>query len=466
MKKYNLLLLTLLVGITIWWLPTPQGLSKQAWQLFAIFVATIFGMIAKPMPMGAVAFTGLAAVVLTKTLSFEMAFSGFSNDSIWLIVFAFFIARGFVKTGLGMRLSYFFILILGKSSLGLGYGIVASDLMLAPAIPSSTARTGGVLLPIIEALAKAYQSEPYDKSAAYMGTYLIKVAMQSSCVTSAMFLTAMSANPLIVDIAADFGVEITWGSWALAAIVPGLISCLIIPYFMYIFYPPTIKNSPNAPNLARKHLQKMGNITRNEWIMLIVFALLIFLWMFAKDLGILPAVSAMVGLILLLITNVLTWEDIRKEEGAWETLIWFAILLMMATQLNKLGFTVWFSEVLVDQVQGFDWTVGFFILSLTYLYSHYFFAGNLPHVGAMYAMFLSVAIGLGTPPALAALVLGFFSSLFSGLTQYSCGPAAILFGAGYVKIGIWWKVGFIMSVINVIIWLGIGSIWWKILGIF
>ena len=84
----------------------------------------------------------------------------------------------------------------------------------------------------------------------------------------------------------------------------------------------------------------------------------------------------------------------------------------------------------------------------------------------MYAMFLSVAIGLGTPPALAALVLGFFSSLFSGLTQYSCGPAAILFGAGYVKIGIWWKVGFIMSVINVIIWLGIGSIWWKILGIF
>lgn len=460
-----MLLLTFFVGLSIWLTPVPSGLDPTAWKLFAIFVGTIFGMIAKPLPMGAVAFTGLGVVVITGTLPFEIAFSGFSNESIWLIVFAFFIARGFVKTGLGMRLSYLFIYLLGQSTLGLGYGVLASDLLLAPAIPSSTARTGGVILPIIEALAKAYKSEPYNESSAFMGTYLVKVAMQSSCVTSAMFLTAMSANPLIVNIASDFGVEISWGSWALAALLPGLVSCLIIPYFVYKFYPPLIKHSPEAPKLAKKKLQTMGKISTNEWTMLLIFGMLIVLWMFAKQLAILPAVTAMCGLILLLIANVLTWDDIRKEEGAWETLIWFAILLMMATQLNKLGFTTWFSEILVNQVQGFDWTIGFLVLALTYLYSHYLFAGNLSHVGAMYATFLSVSIGLGTPAPLAALVLGFFSSLFSGLTQYSCGPAAILFGAGFVRLTTWWKVGFLMSVINIIIWLGLGSLWWKFLGI-
>ncbi|MEC7840010.1 MAG: anion permease [Chlamydiota bacterium] len=460
-----MLALTLLVGLSIWITPPPQGVTVQAWHLFAIFVATIFGMIAKPLPMGAVAFSGLTVVVLSKTLPFATAFSGFSNQSVWLIVFAFFVARGFIKTGLGMRLSYLFVFLLGKSTLGLGYGVVVTDVLLAPAIPSSTARTGGVILPIIKALARAYDSKAYDPSSALMGTYLMKVAMQSTCVSSAMFLTAMAANPLIVDIASGFGIEITWGSWALAAIVPGLISSALMPWIVYKMYPPEIKQSPEAPNLARAKLAEMGPVSRNEWVMLGTFIMLIFMWMFAQNLDIKPAVSAMFGLVILLVTEVLTWDDIRKEEGAWETLVWFAILMMMATQLSQLGFTTWFSEVLVAQVHGFDWYVGFTVLSLTYLYSHYLFAGNLSHVGAMYATFLGVSLGLGTPPILAALVLGFFSSLFSGLTQYSCGPAAILFGAGYVRLATWWKVGFVMSVVNVIIWLGIGSLWWKLIGL-
>lgn len=462
--KYILLALTLLVGTAIWLTPPPAGVTDQAWHLFAIFIATIFGMVAKPLPMGAIAFSGLSVVVITKVLPFSVAFSGFANQSVWLIVFAFFVARGFIKTGLGSRLSYFFMYLLGKKTLGLGYGIVASDLILAPAIPSSTARSGGVILPIIKALAQTFNSKANDPSSRLMGNYLIKVAMQSSCVTSAMFLTAMAANPLVVDIAAEYGVEITWGSWAVAAVVPGIISCLIVPYVIFKLYPPEIKESPDAAEMAKRNLSEMGKVSQNEWIMLGTFLTLIFLWIFSKDLNIEPAVSAMFGLVVLLVTNVLSWDDIREEASAWETLIWFAVLLMMATQLGKLGFTTWFSDQLVEQVQGYHWHVGFLILSLTYFYAHYLFASNLAHVGAMFGTFLGVAIGLGTPPMLAALILGFFSSLFGALTQYSCGPAAILFGAGYVNIKSWWRIGFVISVINIIIWLGVGGVWWRVLG--
>jgi divalent anion:Na+ symporter, DASS family len=462
--KYMSLGLTLLVGVALWFTPAPTGVTDQAWHLFAIFIATIFGMVAKPLPMGAVAFCGLAVVVITKVLPFDVAFSGFSNQSVWLIVFAFFIARGFIKTGLGSRLSYFFMYLFGKKTLGLGYGVVLSDLVLAPAIPSSTARSGGVILPIIKALSHTFNSKANDESSTLMGNYLIKVAMQSSCVTSAMFLTAMAANPLIVDIAAEYGVEITWGGWALAASVPGIVSCIVLPYVIYKLYPPEIKESPDASAMAKRNLTEMGKVSRDEWIMLGTFLMLIGLWIFSKDLDIKPAVSAMFGLMILLITEVLTWDDIKNEASAWETLIWFAVLLMMATQLGKLGFTSWFSDQLVGQVQGYHWHIGFLILSLTYFYSHYLFASNLAHVGAMFGTFLGVAIGLGTPPMLAALVLAFFSSLFGALTQYSCGPAAILFGAGYVRIGSWWRIGFIISVINIIIWLTVGGFWWKFLG--
>lgn len=462
--KYAMLGITFLVGALLWITTPPEGVSVQAWHLFAIFIATIFGMIAKPLPMGAMALVGLAAVVVTKTLSFEVAFSGFSNNSVWLVVFAFFVARGFIKTGLGTRLSYFFMLLLGKKTLGLGYGIVATDLLLSPAIPSSTARTGGLILPIVEALAKSYNSEPHDGTSKRMGAFLIKIAMQSSCITSAMFMTSMSANPLIADIARDFGVEITWLGWAVACIVPGLVSLAIVPLLIYWLYPPEIKESPDAPSIARAMLFEMGPMKRVEWIMLATFALLLVLWIFAQPLELLPAITAMLGLVLLMLAGVLTWDDVRNESGAWETLIWFAALLTMATQLSKLGFTGWLSTVLVGQVENLDWTWGFLLLSLTYFYSHYLFASNLAHVGGMYATFLGVAIALGAPPGFAALLLAAFSSLFGALTQYSCGQAALLFGSGYVRITTWWQSGLLISFVNIFIWIVIGGAWWKLLG--
>lgn len=462
--KHIFLALTLFVGALLWLTPPPVGVTEQAWHLFSLFIATIFGMIAKPLPMGAVAFSGLALVVLTGTLPFEAAFSGFSNASVWLIVFAFFIARGFIKTGLGSRLSYFFMVLFGRKTIGIGYAVAVSDLILAPAIPSSTARSGGVLLPILKALSRAFDSRANDPSSERMGAYLITVAMHSSCVTSAMFLTAMAANPLVVDIALEFGVEISWGSWALAASLPGLASLALLPYLLFKLSPPEVIESPGAPLLAREKLAEMGSLSRDEWVMLFTFLLLIFMWIFSSDLAIIPAVSAMFGLVILLVAEVLSWEDVRNEASAWETLVWFAVLLMMATQLGKLGFTSWVSDQLVVQVAGFHWHVGFLFLALGYFYSHYLFASNIAHVSAMLSTFLAVSIGLGTPPMLAALLLGFFSSLFGALTQYSCGPAAILFGAGYLSLKRWWKIGFIISAVNCAIWLSLGALWWKLLG--
>jgi DASS family divalent anion:Na+ symporter len=83
----------------------------------------------------------------------------------------------------------------------------------------------------------------------------------------------------------------------------------------------------------------------------------------------------------------------------------------------------------------------------------------------MYAAFLSVAVAIGTPPLLAALVLGFASNLFSSLTHYGSGPAPVLFGSGHVDLGVWWKLGALASVINILIWLVAGGLWWKLLGL-
>ncbi len=454
-----------LVAVALWFLPVPAGVDPRAIHLLAIFVGTVLGIMLKPLPMGAVAIIGISATAATRTLSIGDALTGFSNSVIWLIVLAFFISRGFVKTGLGARIAYLFMARLGRRSLGLGYGLVATDLLLAPAIPSNTARAGGVIFPILQSVASAYGSRPDDGTARRIGAFLTKVAFQGTVITSAMFLTAMAANPLAAELARDQGVILTWAGWALAASLPGLVSLLLVPYLIYRVYPPQVVETPGASRMAHERLQEMGPVSRSEWVMLACFVFLLTLWILADVLSTHTTVTAMLGLVLLLVTGVLTWDDILRETGAWDTLVWFAALVMMASFLGQLGLIPWFSNRIAGLVGGRAWQGAFLILGLVYFYSHYFFASNTAHVSSMYAPFLAVALALGTPPLLAALVLAFFSNLFSSMTHYGTGPAPVLFGAGYVDVSDWWRIGLLVSVVNITIWVAIGGLWWKVLGL-
>lgn len=459
-----LLLIPLVIGIALWLVPPPTGVARPAWHLFAIFVATIIGIMLEPLPLGAVAIIGIAATVLTGTLSIAESLSGFSNPTIWLLVIAFFIARGFIKTGLGERIAYRMISVLGRKTLGLSYALIATDLVLAPVIPSNTARGGGVIFPILRSVARAYGSDPEHGTERRIGAFLVKASFQGIVVTSAMFVTAMAANPLAVELAADQGVEISWGTWALAALVPGVLSLLLVPWFLYRMDTPEITETPRATEMAARKLAEMGPVKPSEWVMLATFAMLISLWILGGPLGVHITTTALLGLSVLLVTGVLSWEDVLRETGGWNVLVWFAALVMMASYLNTLGLIPWFSEQVAVSVQGRGWLIAFPVLSLVYFYSHYFFASNTAHVSSMYAPFLAIAIVLGTPPMLAALVLGFFSNLFSSMTHYGTTPGAVLFAAGYVGIVDWWKSGFLVSLLNIAIWLAVGGLWWKVLG--
>jgi divalent anion:Na+ symporter, DASS family len=157
------------VGLAIWFLPVPEGVKPDAWHLLAIFVATIVGVIAKPLPMGAVTVMGIVATILTGILEPADALSGFSNPTIWLIVMAFFISRGVIKTGLGSRVALFFVSRLGSRVIGVSYALALTDLILAPATPSNTARAGGIIMPIVRSISATYGSEPNSPSSRRVG---------------------------------------------------------------------------------------------------------------------------------------------------------------------------------------------------------------------------------------------------------------------------------------------------------
>jgi len=453
------------VGAFLWNLPIPKGLSEPGWHIFIIFTLTIFTIIAKPLPMGAVALIGLTISMLTETIPIKDAFEGFSQSIVWFVVVALFIAEGFKITGLGRRIGLFFTALLGKKTLGLSYGLISTDLLLAPLIPSVTGRVAGIVFPILQGIAESFGSLPNSPSSKRMGQFLTLTAFQGTVITSAMFMTAMAANPLLAALSAKENLTITWGTWALAAVVPGLINLILMPLVIYALYPPEVKSTPDAAQFAKSQLQVLGKLKSSEWIMIGTLALLLTLWIFGNTLHVDAAVAALIGLGILLITQVISWDSLLKLTIAWETFIWFSVLLLFAAQMSNLGVIQWFVTLVETLFVGYDWKISFPLLVLLYFYTHYFFASSTAHVAAFYIPFLLLAKGLGTPPYLAMFVFIFASNLFGGITHYSLSPAPLLFGVGYVPLKTWWKVGFIISVLNIIIWASVGPIWWKILGL-
>ncbi len=465
MGKWKSFLLVMLIGAAIWFVPVPAGLKPQAWHLLAIFVATIIGIILNPLPMGAMALIGITVCALTKTLTVPEALSAFADATIWLIVCAFLFARSFIKTGLGSRIAYLLMRSIGDSTLKLGYVLCISDLILAPATPSNTARGGGVLYPIVRSLGSAFDSEP-GPTARRVGAYLMATQFQGNCITSAMFMTAMAANPLAAVLAKQvLKIDISWGLWALAAAVPGLVALIVMPYFLYKIYPPELKHTPEAKELAKRELAKRGAMSTPEKIVLAVFIGALLLWSTSSFTKINATLVALMGVCVMLITEVLTWQDILDDKGPWDTLMWMGGLVGMAGFLNKLGFIPWFAKTVSASLGGIAWVPALTILLVVYMYAHYGFASLTAHVTAMYPAFIAVAVAAGAPPFLAALSMAYLSNLCGGLTHYSTGTAPIYFGSGYVDQGTWWKLGFSASVVNMLIWVGIGGIWWKVLGL-
>ncbi|MBF7090400.1 anion permease [Flavobacterium sp. ALJ2] len=465
-------LITFAIGIALWIIPAPEGVKEEAWHLFAIFVATILGIILKAAPMGTMCMIAIAVTAFSQVLapgeagkSITLALRGFGDKVIWLIGISFFIARGFIKTGLGNRIAFIFIRIFGKSSLGLAYGLGLADLCLAPAVPSNTARGGGIIYPIMKSMAISFGSEP-DKPETHkkLGSFLTLNSYNMNLISSSMFLTGTASNPMCQKFALNLGIKITWMSWALAAIVPGLVAFFVIPLVLYKIYPPELKSTADAPGIAKQKLKDMGPISRNEWLMLLTFFILLFLWMTGDLFSIDATTTAFIGLVILLLTSVLTWEDVKSEKGAWDTIVWFSVLVMMASSLNELGFIGWFSDLVKEQIGGLSWQMAFPIIILVYFFSHYLFASATAHVAAMYAALLGVGVSLGVPGLLLAFMLGFVGSLYGTLTHYGHGPAPVFFGSGYVDLKSWWVKGLVTGLVLLLIYMVIGGLWMNIIG--
>ena len=328
--------IVLLPGFLLYYLPLPF-LNPVQHHLLAIFAASIIALVAQPVAMGVSTTAALVVLALSNTVPPSQVFSGYSNPTVWLIFSAFLFTRAVTSTGFGVRVAYTFIRRFGRSPLTLAYSIAASDFVLAPFIPSDTARGGGIICPIVQSIASALGSEPGEKSAEF-GGFLTLVAFHTTYTASAMFLTGMAANPLIADLARQVGhIDLTWAKWALGASVPGLMALTILPGLILRLHPSGVRSTDSARLMAREELRTMGGLSRREKWLIAILLLVMAGWITSPVHRISNTIVALAGVTALLITGVITWQELLAEHRSWEALIWFGALIMMADELLRTG---------------------------------------------------------------------------------------------------------------------------------
>ncbi|MBX7213735.1 MAG: anion permease [Thermoflexales bacterium] len=459
-SSYVKAIVPIVLGLILLVLPAPAGLKPEAWRFFALFAAVVVGLILEPLPAAAVGFIGVTIAAAfgmvdpSSTNSINWALAGFANSTVWLIFAAFMFALGYQKTGLGKRLGLILVKLLGKSTLGLGYAVAFADLILAPFMPSNTARSGGTLFPILRNIPALYGSEPGPTSRK-IGSFIMWVALAATCVTSSMFITALAPNLLAID-AVTKGVKytITWPEWAIGFLPAGIILMLVLPLLVYVLHPPEIKKSTEVPAWAAGELSKMGAITRNELIMAGLAVLALVMWIFIDSKIINATTVALIVIGMMLILNVVHWDDVLSNKAAWNVLVWFATLVTLADGLSKVGFTAWIGTTAAGLFAGANPVVVMVLLVVIFFVTHYIFASVTAHVTAMLPVFLAAGAAVpGMNVPVLALMLCYSLGIMGIITPYATGPSPVYYGSGFVSKKDFWLLGLIFGAIFLVVFL-------------
>ena len=469
------------VALIFWLMPVPEGLTPNAMRFLGIFLGVILALILEPLPNAAV---GLIGVTLAGALqlvplpdgrpaglggSLNWVLSGFVDGVVWLIFIAFMFGLGYEKSGLGKRIALILINKLGKKALGLGYAAALSDLVLAPFTPSNTARSGGMVYPVFKNIPPMYGSLP-DNEPRKIGGYLMWTCFTATNVTASMFLTGLAPNLLALSLIGrapgvtnPAAVTVTWMEWFLSVAPAGIVLFLMMPLLAYILYPPTQKVFLETPKWAAGELEKLGPTTRKEWMMAALGVLALTLWIFGGQI----LNATMVGLVvfcLMLVLNIITWDDVISNKSAWNTFVWFATLVAMASGLARVGFLTWLAGHFGAHLTEVSPETVLFILLAAFYFSHYFFASLTAHVTALMPVFLATA---ATIPDLNLKLFGMMLAgslgIMGVITPYATGPAPIYYNTGYIKRAAFWGLGTVYGLISFVIYAAVAMYWFPVI---
>jgi DASS family divalent anion:Na+ symporter len=354
---------------------------------------------------------------------------------------------------------------MGNNSIKLAYGVTLGEIILAPMIPSNTARASCITIPLTVSVSESLGSSSINRSEGIVGRYLALCALHANQLSCPLFLTAIASNPIAQQFMADIGINVSWMEWFVIVSIPGLACLFLMPLILYKLAPPQLMAIKNFEGIANTHLGTMPPMNRDEYLTVAIFMCMLIGWIFGDTIHVHTGVVALGGLCALLATNVLDIDDITGAKDIWGICLWLSILNVIALKLTAFGLVQYYASILQGLLAGITWPYALLAISFTYYFAHYFIPGNVLHACAMFPPFIQLMITCGVPPKIGGMSLAIITACCGFVTPYGSSSCPLFFNTGYIDQKLWWRSGLLTTLAYFIIWFTIGGVWWKVLGL-
>lgn len=408
-KRLVKIIIPVIIAIIIAMINPPGELTVESMRFAGIFICMILWMVFEVFPDFVITLTGLGIMVALKVCSFSSAFSPFAGSSVWLVIGAFGLSAGVGKSGLLKRLSYMILKLFPESFQGQVLALGTAGLVISPLIPSLNAKAA-ILAPFS---AQVSESMGYEKGSKGAKGLFAVVAIMTTVAGMCFFSGAVPVATLIGMMPEGNAAEMSWMSWFKGTwlyLIVLLVLCFLV--IMILYKPKTEKGEKTVEKgLAKKELEALGPMTRNEKITAVLLVVALLGWMLTKVTGIDATTVSLLVLMVMFLTGVMDGPDF-KNRIAWSSVIFIGTVYTLASLLSSFGWSSYLAQVLspvLSPIASNVWLLIPVICVVTYLLRTVV-VSQTAAITIIWAIFGGIGIEYGIHPFV-ILFTGYMSTL-------------------------------------------------------
>lgn len=437
-----------------------EMVSEQGDAVIAVAVWMVIWWITDAVSISVTALLPLILFPLLKVMSVGDVGANYGSPIIFLFFGGFVMALALEKVNLHKRIALSIIKITGTTpnKVVLGFMIATASLSMWISNTASTV----VMLPIAMSVIGLLidDADGFTKSDQNFALcVMLGIAFSANAGGIATVIGTPPNSVMIGLLENEYNIQISFLKWMVIG-VPFSALMIAISYLVLVkwMYPNKQLQFAASKDIINTELAKLGPMSGKEKMVLVIFAVTVFLWIFRTlinnifpDLGLSDTIISMIAAVSLFAIPynlkkgdfIIKWKDTSKL--AWGILILFGGGLALAKGMSVSGIVDMVANAIAASEISILFTAVLLIILMLFMTE---LMSNVALVAVLAPVVAGIAIGLEIP-ILYLLIPVTMASSCAFMLPMATPPNAIVFASGYIKVHEMARVGIILNLIAV-----------------
>ena len=452
-KKW--LLLSFLLSISFFYVPSPEGLSSEGHRTLIIVGVALILIISESIPLPAVAILILVMEVILGVDTADGVASSFMSDAVFFIMGSLMLAVALVNQGLDKRLALSVINVTGNKTWRIVLGFVTISALLSSFVGEHT--VAAMMLPV--ALALIRNAGLSTSKGTTLSTLLLFSIAYGCAIGSIGTPSGGGRNVIMIGYLAEFGMgTISYLDWMKFAYPMLIIEIPIVTLILWYTFTPEQKIMDSSIRKLKVKVAKTGKLTANQILAMVIFLFVFLGWILLSPIiGL--GIVALSGVFLYLSFGLIEWQEINRNTN-WGVILLFGSAISLGIQMKETGAALWVAEqtlyyldIIFKDIAIVRWFVSVVVTGLL---------TNLLSNAATVAVLGPIILDMGGNPIIMGMMTS-IASAFAYLTVVASPTCMIIHSTGLITSGDYFKAGWKLFIISVLLLLIISTFYWPIL---